>query len=63
MVRRGSTVRVRQLACTKALQSRPRALVHVEVLAALCVGERSPGLPLRDLEEIVDVESPYPDAA
>src|SRR5215217_8087774 len=40
--------------------SRPRALVHVEVLAALLVGERSPGLPPRDLEEIVEVESPDP---
>src|ERR671919_2103204 len=41
--------------------SRLRALIHVEVLAALLVGERSPGFPPRDLKEILDVESPDPD--
>jgi hypothetical protein len=42
--------------------SRLRALVHMEMLAALLVGERSPGLSARDLEDIVDVDGPDPDA-
>src|ERR671919_2986317 len=46
---------------TSGSGSRLRALIHVEVLAALLVGERSPGFSPRDLEEIVDVESPDPD--
>src|SRR4029453_3771733 len=47
---------------TSGAASRLRTSIHMEVLAALVVGERSPGLAPRDLEEIVDVESPDPDA-
>ena len=41
--------------------SRLRAPIDVEVLAALLVGERPPGLPPGNREEIVDVERPDPD--
>src|SRR6185503_9503784 len=41
--------------------SNPRAPIHVEVLAALCIGERPSRLVSRDLEEIVEVEGPDPD--
>jgi hypothetical protein len=41
--------------------SRLRAGVHMEKLAALLVGKRSPGLAPRDLDEIVDVEDPDAD--
>ena len=33
----------------------------MEMLTAFFFGERSAGLPARDLEEIIDVESPDPD--
>src|ERR671919_1086267 len=42
-------------------RSNTRTPIHMEILAALLIGERSPGLPPRNLEEIVDVKSPDPD--
>ncbi len=39
-----------------------RALIHVKVLAALLVGERPRDLPTGDLDEVVDVEGPDPNA-
>ena len=47
---------------TEKRLDRRRALLDVQVLAALLVGERPPGFPPRDLEEIIDVEGPYPNA-
>src|SRR5262245_25965390 len=43
-------------------RSRLETGLRVQVLTALGVGEGSPSLPMRDVEEILDPQSPDPDA-